>query len=990
MRKIFSFLVAAVCCASISAQQLNESFEAEQFPPEGWSSIDSDAYSKWRRVSKDVNPTLSVYDGIACAVVPGSYGTTNYLITPCLRPAAGEKLHFAARVKEYASQGKLNIEVSTTGTDAASFVEVASYSTSSKVEGHLWKTEWREYEVDLSAFTGQRIYVAFRQVGEADHIYIDKVYGLTLAGDASCEAPYGITVSEVLPSGATVSWTGAAAQYQYVCLPADQTVDWNDATLTSATTVTLSGLFEDTKYAFYVRSYCSAEEQSLAPKALFKTSCTPAAIPYVETFYHHATGEVEPECWTVASVKPQVWVVSTKTYDDEGTGTLVRGSEHIYASGGAAGTEQVFAMPALDARLDTLEVAFDYKHSYVGANYGVLEIGYMTNPAEASTFVSMTTLPQVDTMTHAIYALSAMPATAPFIAFRFAGGVNSLNGLSMDNFVVAPIGHSAEYTPDNIVDDADAYLLDKNYCTAQISWYSYSASAFAIGLFDASSQQLIAGIVTTTEECDRFAYEDGVTFSEYEDPDNHYYCSTKWILNVDESGMQRGAAWDNCVTNIGTAQSPLLGLKPGSYEVQIFVYDVINGSMGGHIGTVPFELEQKVVTNLQAAVAADHTTATLTWTQPELTNGERLYVRVWAGETVAFDNYETTDIATSPLTVSVIEGKSYTAIVQVIDRKKNPLGEEMQTTFTVGTNNYEPTNVHAEVAGGDNVTFSWEAAAVADRYVITLYCDGEFYTTLNVSGTSKMTTMPKDGTWSWTVQAFTIGSNGKYFPASNAIPGNDFISKAADIPEDAIVMNVWGMEAGYLDQYVEQFPAGKFGWMVMFATGEEGGTGMPMPSFLIYTNKECAISGVYNVTRGNIDLESCYINTNGTQAGCIMATDAEVRLQFVAYDDDKAASGHRYGYYTGQYRLVGTDGNTYVGKFMEMFCNSYNYSTAGSTFRDHKGMWDEDPDYIAPWQQGFESLVTDTNEAARKVLIDGHIYILRGDAVYNLNGTRVR
>ena len=990
MRKIFSFLVAAVCCASISAQQLNESFEADQFPPEGWSSIDSDAYSKWRRVSKDVNPTLSVYDGIACAVVPGSYGTTNYLITPCLRPAAGEKLHFAARVKEYASQGKLNIEVSTTGTDAASFVEVASYSTSSRVEGHLWKTEWREYEVDLSAFTGQRIYVAFRQVGEADHIYLDKVYGLTLAGDASCEAPYGITVSEVLSSGATVSWTGAAAQYQYVCLPADQTVDWNDATLTSATTVTLSALFEDTKYAFYVRSYCSAEEQSLAPKALFKTSCTPAAIPYVETFYHHATGEVEPECWTVASVKPQVWVVSTKTYDDEGNGTLVRGSEHIYASGGAAGTEQVFAMPALDARLDTLEVAFDYKHSYVGANYGVLEIGYMTNPADASTFVSMTTLPQVDTMTHAIYALSAMPATAPFIAFRFAGGVSSLNGLSMDNFVVAPIGHSAEYTPADIVDDADAYLLDKNYCTAQISWYSYSASAFAIGLFDASSQQLIAGIVTTTEECDRFAYEDGVTFSEYEDPDNHYYCSTKWILNVDESGMQRGAAWDNCVTNIGTAQSPLLGLKPGSYQVQIFVYDVINGSMGGHIGTVPFELEQKVVTNLQAAVAADHTTATLTWTQPELTNGERLYVRVWAGETVAFDNYETTDIATSPLTVTVIEGKSYTAIVQVIDRKKNPLGEEMQTSFTVGTNNYEPTNVHAEVAGGDNVTFSWDVTTEADAYEIVLFCNGEYYTTLTVHGTSKMTTMPKDGTWSWTVQAFTIGSNGKYFPASNAIPGNDFISKAADIPEDAIVMNVWGMEAGYLDQYVEQFPAGKFGWMVMFATGEEGGTGMPMPSFLIYTNKECAISGVYNVTRGNIDLESCYINTNGTQAGCIMATDAEVRLQFVAYDDDKAASGHRYGYYTGQYRLVGTDGNTYVGKFMEMFCNSYNYSTAGSTFRDHKGMWDEDPDYIAPEQQGFESLVTETNEAARKVLIDGHIYILRGDAVYNLNGTRVR
>ena len=164
-----------------------------------------------------------------------------------------------------------------------------------------------------------------------------------------------------------------------------------------------------------------------------------------------------------------------------------------------------------------------------------------------------------------------------------------------------------------------------------------------------------------------------------------------------------------------------------------------------------------------------------------------------------------------------------------------------------------------------------------------------------------------------------------------------------------------------------------------------------MPYFLIYTTQENAISGVYNVTRGNIDLESCYINTNGTEAGCIMATDAEVRIQFVAYDDEKAASGYRYGYYTGQFRLVGEDGKTYVGKFMETFCNSFNYSTAGSSIRDHKGMWDEDPDYIAPEQQqeGLES-IHPSADSIRKVLIDGQIYILRGGAMYNLNGIRIR
>jgi hypothetical protein len=118
-----------------------------------------------------------------------------------------------------------------------------------------------------------------------------------------------------------------------------------------------------------------------------------------------------------------------------------------------------------------------------------------------------------------------------------------------------------------------------------------------------------------------------------------------------------------------------------------------------------------------------------------------------------------------------------------------------------------------------------------------------------------------------------------------------------------------------------------------------------------------------------------------------MATDAEVRLQFDGYDDDKAASGYRYGYFTGQFRLVGTDGKTYVGKFMETFCNSFNYSTVGG-IRDHKGLWDEDTDYVVPYQ-GIESIQT-SDDSVQKFLLVGQLYILRGNAIYNASGMRVR
>ena len=208
-----------------------------------------------------------------------------------------------------------------------------------------------------------------------------------------------------------------------------------------------------------------------------------------------------------------------------------------------------------------------------------------------------------------------------------------------------------------------------------------------------------------------------------------------------------------------------------------------------------------------------------------------------------------------------------------------------------------------------------------------------------------------------------------------------------DMPEDAEVLNVWGFEAAYLDTYADQFPEGKYGWYITFATGDENGSGYPLVSFLLYTTKESAISGVYNVARANIDLESCYLNVDGQQENAILGTDAEVRLQFDGYDDEKAESGYRYGYYTGSFRIVGNNGTTYVAKFMELFCNSFNYSTISAVYRDHKGMWDEDPDYVLPF--GIEEIRLDETTNGQKFLIDGQLIIVRDGKAFNALGTRV-
>lgn len=812
---------------------------------------------------------------------------------------------------------------------------------------------------------------------------------------ATCKAPTAVTVESVTESMAAISWQGEASQYQYCLEFEGAQPDWTAAKLTDQKSVLLLNLYEEETYYFYVRSYCSETEVSETVKVTFKTACGRLNVPWIETFTRDAAGsetagDVAPECWIISSANPAVTIVAEKEDDGEGN-QKPTGQQYLNARGGGATTAQVFALPLFNAQLDTCELAFDYRTSVVNENYASLEIGYMTNPADAASFVSLNKFEQTTTSQHVVFPLNVLPAGIQYIAFRFAGGTSDFGSVSMDNFVLAGIGHSDEVSPDDeVLPDASIYGL--TYCEAQFVWYSYTAENFAIGLFSVDNEALISGVVVTGSECDRFAYEDGVAFSEYDDYENKYYCSTKWILNVDEEGMQKGDAWSKCVININTAASPVLALRPGKYYVQIFelVQSETGYAKGAELAKIPFELAAKQIENLVAVVAEDHQTATLTWDTPELGSGERVFASVRSGETVVFDNYNDTKVkAVSPLNLNVEEGRTYNAYFQIVDRNMNPLGPEVQCNFTVGVNLYEPKNLNAEVFGGDNVTFTWTADAAADRYVITLYLNGEFYTTLTVSGTTKTTTMPADGTWSWTIQAFNQGSNGSYFEASNEVAGNDFVSKAADVPEDAVVLNVADFNAFLIDQDSKYYQEGKNAWVLIFRTGEEDAPGYPIVWFLVYTAKERAISGVYNTSRDNIDLESSLLvpSANAGQNDYVFATDAEVRLQFDGYDEEKYESGYTLAYYTGSFRLVGNDGKTYIAKFMEQFCYSGNYDMYEAGNASYEGMYDEDPTYD-PFQ-GIEEVVAATPNG-KKVLYNNQLLIIRDGKAYNVLGTLVK
>lgn len=462
MKKIFSILAAALLCTSLSAQKLEEGFEGEQFAPEGWTVVANHNYpsfSSWNRVVKNSeNPRMTTNSGEACAYVNQMEGADNWLITPQLCPTEDDVLLFAARVAEYAAGAELQVLLSTTGTNIEDFqIELGALPTSQSASDPRLFKEWRTYQLPMEEFVGQRIFIAFRQYDQysAERIYLDDISGVTLAGTASCPNPTGVKLTAVTANRASFAWEGEASQYQYCCVPAGAGADWSGAEKVAEKSVTVSGLSENTAYDFYVRSYCSDEEQSLAPKVAFSTICPANEVPWIETFTGHPTSSgfnvVSPECWFVASENPSVAVVISKSSsDDYEESSAIAGSEHLYITGGGTYNPQVFAMPAFNEPLNELEVAFDYYHSFAGANYGTLEVGYITNPTDAKTFVAIKSLLQMTSKTHIVQTLEGLPEEAQFIAFRFAGGTSDLGALHMDNFIVAEIGHSDEMLPQGL------------------------------------------------------------------------------------------------------------------------------------------------------------------------------------------------------------------------------------------------------------------------------------------------------------------------------------------------------------------------------------------------------------------------------------------------------------------------------------------------------------------------------------------------------------
>lgn len=319
-------------------------------------------------------------------------GYTAFLVAPKVdQDIENLRMEFYAREPQaYLSAnvlGTLQVGLMSTPMDTSSFVLLTTIPVSGTNYSH------KTVSFDQYSFTGDDYYIAFRYIGagsDTDNISGIFIDDIIITVNASCTEPTALNATGMTQSSADLSWNSTANNFNLYYRASDETVfTVVPATLTDGV-FTLTGLQPSTIYYWYVSALC--DDGTEAPSLLhnFITDCGIYSVfPFQEDFNSYGSAAM-PHCWDMLP-----GIVET---DYSLPMTIMNGTYTQYAH--SAPTSMVFGstdiqsataiMPPFSVSTQSLRLTFYAKPE--GVSSGTLKVGYITNPADSSTFVEVFSL----------------------------------------------------------------------------------------------------------------------------------------------------------------------------------------------------------------------------------------------------------------------------------------------------------------------------------------------------------------------------------------------------------------------------------------------------------------------------------------------------------------------------------------------------------------------------------------------------------------------
>lgn len=374
-----------------------------------------------------VSTSSRVHSGSKALRFNGNCQTPNFSVLPYFEDSIQSlRLSMWIVAENSTNPGLLRVGYLTNPTDSSSFVQTASFNCADY-------TTYQQVEVYFAgAPAGSRI--AISQLNNANYWWW--VDDLEVDYAPVCSSPV-IAVSNITDTSATVTLTDANNTNHYRLFTSP-----TDSIEVTGNTITLTGLTYNTTYALTAVTICSGNEVSNSSSATFTTACsliTTAMLPWSEGFegytgstYSSATSAFNDPCWTILNrySNNYPYINTNASYPNSGSQCLT-----FYSSSSAA---TILALPPFADSLANL--LFTFSMMKTSSSAAGVEVGYLTDPTNASSFVSLQSCTNTSSSTYQTFETRFPNNATGLIALRYNGSYTSLY---LDDFsvLIAPNCH---------------------------------------------------------------------------------------------------------------------------------------------------------------------------------------------------------------------------------------------------------------------------------------------------------------------------------------------------------------------------------------------------------------------------------------------------------------------------------------------------------------------------------------------------------------------
>lgn len=486
----WSYTTAYTPCQSITIPY-TENFDNTSYTnyPDCWTNL----------YSGTTAPSLSAlhpYSGTKSLNITCSSSQYAYAVLPRLDDLVDmSNLQILFQAYKTSAEHFVEVGIMSDPFDVSTFVSTGSFSPSVA-------NTWELGESLTNNYTGNGHYIAFRiPQWYSNSIFIDDV---VVDEIPLCTHVNNIYAANIEATSAVIHWTagGSESTWSYIYGPAGTVDVTTGSPMTCGEdSVLLTGLTPNTLYEIYIQSICGPTEESSWMPYSFRSGCAAmTTLPYVENFDSYAgttssDQNILPSCWNrINNGSSYTGYPTIYSSSASSTPNCLR----FYTYSSSYYDDQYAILPEIDTLLlpiNTLQLSMDIASS--SSSYAfIVEIGVMSDPANASTFVPVDTLSTSSTSyTNFESYLNNYAGGGQYIALRVARPVNtSYNYGTIDNIVLTVIPDCSPVRNLNVSNVAGSSAL--------VSWeagHFGTISGYTLEYSEAGQQNWIAASSNITQ-----------------------------------------------------------------------------------------------------------------------------------------------------------------------------------------------------------------------------------------------------------------------------------------------------------------------------------------------------------------------------------------------------------------------------------------------------------------------------------------------------------